>query len=109
MAILDLLLGRLKKPPASSKRKENCPSCGTALRLDMKACPKCGIPLSKLFQLVCPDCKERVALGTRYCPKCNLDFEAPPPPPQRVYRCPRCGYDARYYMLSCPACGIRFI
>jgi len=109
VAILDLLLGRLKKPSERSKIKKKCPKCKAELNLSMEKCPKCGTPLSKLFELVCPQCKEHVPFGTRFCPKCNYDFEAPPPPPKRRYRCPRCGYRADYFMLRCPACGIRFV
>ncbi|MDO8339751.1 MAG: zinc ribbon domain-containing protein [Candidatus Burarchaeum sp.] len=109
MAILDLLLGRIKKPPSYARRKENCPSCSAELTLGMQKCPKCGKPLAKLFYFVCPSCNEHVAFGERFCPKCKFDFEVPSTPPKTIYRCPRCGYSADYYMLSCPACNTRFV
>ncbi|VVC02554.1 Double zinc ribbon [Candidatus Burarchaeum australiense] len=103
--MLDLLLGKAKGPSKFSKRKEICPACKAELTLDMQKCPKCGRPLAKLFFIDCPSCKEHVPFGDRFCPKCGFDFEAPP---KTTYRCPRCGYEASYVMLSCPACGVRF-
>jgi lipopolysaccharide biosynthesis regulator YciM len=34
---------------------------------------------------------------------------APPSEQKQQYRCPLCGYVADYYMLSCPACGVKFV
>jgi len=108
LGILDLLLGRSKKPSGLSKRKEKCPFCNAELRLDMKKCPKCGKPLSKLFELLCPACGEHVAFGKRRCPKCGFDFDEPAARPKETFRCPRCGYQANYFMLRCPSCGVKF-
>ena len=106
MRIMDLLLGRLGRPPSSLKdRKQPCPVCKTPLTLDMEKCPKCATPIADLFVLICPNCKGNMALHDSRCGKCGFDLAAPP---KKKFVCPRCQYSADYWMLQCPACGVKF-
>lgn len=105
MGILDLLTGRAKGRSALSGRSAMCPLCKTKVTLDMEACPKCKRPIASLFTLVCPECKGNVSLNATECPKCHFSLSAPP---KRKYLCPRCHYSADYWMLQCPACGVKF-
>ncbi len=103
MGLIDLLLGQKKKGVPLV-----CQNCKTKLDSKMERCPKCGVHVSSMFRLKCPKCKEQNEPNAKKCKNCGYEFEAPPPAKTR-YTCPMCGYVADYYMLSCPACGVRFI
>jgi ribosomal protein L40E len=105
MGILELLSGAGKKNPSLSGRTADCPICKSKLRLDMKECPKCKHRIADLFTLICPECKANMPLDASECPKCRFNIAAPP---KRRYLCPRCQYSADYWMLQCPACGVKF-
>lgn len=117
MKILDLVFGgvsdlvrkRLKeRTGGKANYKLKCPKCEEQIDLGMKACPKCGTPLGKLFVFSCPRCGHKNPIDAEKCAKCgeNLDIEREI---KQTYRCPRCGYVADYYMSSCPACGLKFV
>jgi len=58
----------------------------------------------------CPQCKTQNKLDAKRCVKCGHDFEVQEVRiGQQKYVCPICGYKADYFMLSCPACGIKFV
>jgi ribosomal protein L40E len=117
MGLLDLFKSALKgKKRGPSKAviegKEQaltCPKCKTPLTLDMERCPKCGTSLSVMFKKQCPECGEGNEPDAKRCAKCGYDFEIKEVYSRKTtYRCPICGYEADYYMTSCPACGTRF-
>jgi len=111
MGFLDLLSGIFaRKPHADTKAK--CPKFGAGVKLGMERCPSCGTQLDSMFRIQCPKCKEANDLDAEKCKKCGTPLVAQTPPPtagKTQYRCPMCGYVADYYMLSCPACGVKFI
>ena len=109
MGMLDLILGTLKpKPHADMKAK--CPKCGADLVLGMERCPKCGTHIDAMFRIECPKCKAANDLKAEKCSKCGFALIAQPASQgKQQYRCPLCGYVADYYMLSCPACGVKFV
>ena len=96
------------KPHAD--RQAKCPKCKAEVTLGMERCPKCGTHISSMFRIECPKCKTANALDAKKCTKCAYPLaETGAPSGQPSYRCPICGYVANYYMLSCPACGTRFV
>jgi DNA-directed RNA polymerase subunit RPC12/RpoP len=108
MGLLDLISGALKPKPHSD-RKAKCPKCSADITLGMERCPKCGTHVSSMFRIECPKCKTANELDATKCSKCGYGLvESPSQQSKPSYRCPRCGYVADYYMLSCPACGVRF-
>jgi len=106
MGIFEILRDRFTKGPQLPPQKAQCPYCKSDLTLDMKQCPKCGRPISQLFRLLCPKCREPVEPDAKACRKCGTSFL---PPERTTYTCPICEYRADYYMLSCPACGTKFM
>ncbi len=105
MRIIDLLLGQLDRQSNVKGQKQDCPICKTQLTLDMEKCPKCGSRLADIFTLICPGCKANIPLRESRCGKCGFDLAAPP---KQRFVCPRCQYSADYWMLQCPACGVKF-
>ncbi len=116
MKILELLGQRIfgffrskltEKVDNRSKVKAKCPKCNEEVNLGMERCPKCYTKIEELFYIECPRCREKVSVKKNSCEKCGYDFfqEARR---ETIYKCPICGYEAKYYMLSCPACGTRF-
>jgi len=103
--ILDLLLDQLERPSSVKGQKQDCPICKTPLTLDMEKCPKCGSRLEDIFTLICPGCKANIPLRESRCGKCGFDLAAPP---KQKFVCPICQYSADYWMLQCPACGVKF-
>ena len=113
MGLLDMLKEVVKsriRTPVGRGQKLKCPSCKEDITSDMERCPKCGTHLSSMFHKKCPECKEYNELNAKKCKKCSHDFEvAEARGRSQTYRCPRCGYVADYFMLSCPSCGVRFV
>jgi predicted RNA-binding Zn-ribbon protein involved in translation (DUF1610 family) len=109
MGILDLL-GNIIKPKAHSNIESKCPKCGTPVNMGMERCPSCGVHIESMFRIECPKCKAANDLKAEKCTKCGYALIAPPSTGGKTqYRCPLCGYSADYYMLSCPACGVKFV
>ncbi len=114
MGILELLKnaakGRLGRPQVKGEKDLKCPKCKKPVTLDMERCPGCGTHISSMFRIECPACKEPNPLAALSCGKCGKSFiSSGPTVPGSTYVCPLCGYRADYYMLSCPACGVKFI
>ncbi len=110
MGLLELFSGVLKgKPHAAQKAK--CPKCSTDLTLGLERCPKCGTHVSSMFRIECPKCKAANELSAEKCSNCGYGLvgQKTPAGGATQYRCPICGYVADYYMLSCPACGVKFV
>ena len=111
MGIMELIHEALKPKP-HSEMKAKCPKCGTDLTLGMERCPKCGTHVESMFRIECPNCKAANELTAEKCASCGYQLisgKAPSGGGKTQYRCPICGYLADYYMLSCPACGVKFI
>ena len=111
MGLLDMLKEVAKARMGSGGGQTlKCPSCGETITSDIERCPKCGTHLASMFHKKCPNCKEYSELSDKRCKKCGYDFEmAETQSSKQTYRCPRCGYVADYFMLSCPACGVKFV
>ena len=110
MGIVDLLSGLFqRKPHADTKAK--CPKCGAEVTLGMERCASCGTHIDSMFRIECPKCKTANELTAEKCKNCGtaLVEQKVPAGGKEQYRCPRCGYVADYFMLSCPACGVKFI
>ena len=109
MGLFDLISNALKPKPHAD-RKAKCPKCGAELVLGMERCPSCGTHVESMFRIECPKCKAPNALKAEKCEKCGYPLtEQRAPRGKEQYRCPMCGYVADYYMMSCPACGVKFI
>lgn len=109
MGIVDLLKSALTPKPYAD-RKAKCPKCKAELKLGAERCPSCGTHVESMFRIECPKCKESNQLRSEKCSKCGYSFVAQAAPTGGVqYRCPICGYLADYFMLSCPACGVKFV
>ncbi len=110
MGILELLSNVLKPKPHANMRAK-CPKCKTDLTLGLDRCPKCGTHIDSMFRIECPQCKTANELTAEKCKNCGfrLIAEQVPAGGKQQYRCPLCGYVADYYMLSCPACGVKFV
>jgi ribosomal protein L40E len=109
MGLLDLISNAIKPKP-HSQMKAKCPKCKADLVLGMERCPKCGTHVESMFRIECPKCKAANDLKAEKCSNCGYALvEERAPPSQQQYRCPMCGYVANYYMMSCPACGVRFV
>jgi len=110
MGLMDLISDAVNKDSPHADRKAKCPKCGAELTLGMDRCPKCGTHVASLFRIECPNCKTPNEIKATACVKCGYDFVGKKEPAGgEQYRCPLCGYVANYYMLSCPACGARFV
>ncbi|VVC00755.1 Double zinc ribbon [uncultured archaeon] len=102
--------GIIKGSNPQANRPAKCPKCGAQLMLGMERCPKCGTHVESMFRIECPKCKTANELKAEKCSKCGYSFVQASSSSGKVqYRCPLCGYVADYYMLSCPACGVKFI
>ena len=109
MGFFDLVSNALKPKPHAD-RKAKCPKCKADVVLGMERCPSCGTHIDSMFRIECPKCKTANDLKAEKCSKCAYPLsESAQPPGKEQYRCPMCGYVADYYMLSCPACGVKFI
>ena len=110
MGLLDLL-SKAIKPKAHRDLKAKCPKCAAEVNMGMERCPKCGTHIESMFRIECPKCKAANDLNAEKCEKCGFQLIATPSQQsgRTQYRCPICGYKADYYMLSCPACGTRFV
>ena len=109
MGMLDLIKNAIKFKPYA-ERKAKCPKCKAELKLGMERCPACGTHVESMFRLECPKCKESNPLRSEKCSNCGYSFvEQKAPSGKEQYRCPMCGYVADYFMLSCPACGVKFV
>ncbi|MFA4983206.1 MAG: zinc ribbon domain-containing protein [Candidatus Micrarchaeia archaeon] len=109
MGLMDLISGALKTKP-HAHRKAKCPKCKADVSLGMERCPACGTHIESMFRIECPKCKTANDLNAQKCSKCGYDLSGTKAPSGGTqYRCPICGYVADYYMLSCPACGTRFV
>jgi hypothetical protein len=111
MGILELISGKVKEKP-HGERKAKCPKCGAEVTLGMDRCPACGTHISSMFRIECPKCKSPNEVNAKFCVKCGYDLsdkKEGAPSGSATYRCPICGYVANYYMLSCPACGVKFV
>ena len=87
-----------------------CPKCKIPVTLNMERCPGCGTHISSMFRIECPSCKENNPINAAACSKCGKSFlSGAPSTPGSTFICPLCHYRADYYMLSCPACGVKFI
>ena len=109
MGFFDLVSSALKPKPHAD-RKAKCPKCSADVTLGMERCPSCGTHIDSMFRIECPKCKTANDLNAEKCSKCAYPLtEQRAPASKEQYRCPMCGYVADYYMMSCPACGVRFI
>ncbi len=109
MGMLDLISDALRPKP-HAKMKAKCPKCKADLVLGMERCPSCGTHVESMFRIKCPKCDTANDLKAEKCSNCGHSLvEQRAPPSQQQYRCPMCGYVANYYMVSCPACGVKFI
>jgi len=110
MGLAELLSGIFRAKPHAD-RKAKCPKCGADVKLGMERCPSCGTHIDSMFKIQCPKCNEANDLSAVKCKKCGYGLvgQSAPSGGKEQYRCPICGYVADYYMLSCPACGVRFI
>lgn len=107
--MLDLFKNVLKPKPYA-ERKAKCPKCKAELKLGMERCPSCGTHVESMFRISCPKCEQPNPLDANKCSKCGYSFLASKTGSGKVkYTCPICGYVADYFMLSCPACGVKFI
>jgi len=110
MGIMEIVSGLFKgKPHAHTKAK--CPKCKAEVTLGMERCQSCGTHIDSMFRIECPKCKAANELSATKCEKCGYGLvgQQVPSAGKEQYRCPMCGYVADYYMMSCPACGVRFI
>jgi RNA polymerase subunit RPABC4/transcription elongation factor Spt4 len=86
-----------------------CPSCGTAVGVDAKICPKCRI------ELMCDKCGARILPGAKFCGACGDPVErmaAPlPPSPTKVktITCPACQEENSLDSSFCAVCGQELI
>jgi DNA-directed RNA polymerase subunit RPC12/RpoP len=109
MGFFDLVSSALKPKPHAD-RKAKCPKCNADVSLGMERCPSCGTHIESMFRIECPKCKTANDLKAEKCSKCAYPLtEQRAPAGKEQYRCPMCGYVADYYMMSCPACGVKFI
>lgn len=109
MGLLDIISGAFRPKPHAD-RKAKCPKCKGDVTLGMERCPSCGTHIESMFRIECPKCKTANNLNAEKCSKCGYDLGGGQAPSRGTqYRCPICGYVADYYMLSCPACGTRFV
>lgn len=109
MGLMDLVSGILK-PKRHSDLSGKCPKCQTTVNMGMERCPKCGVHIDSMFRIECPKCKTANELKAEKCSKCGFALvQSPADTGKTQYRCPLCGYVADYYMLSCPACGVKFV
>ncbi len=113
MGLLSLLHDAFKGVFKAKRPKidATCPKCKAKISTDMERCPGCGTHVSSMFRIECPNCHEANELNAAACKKCGKAFVPPEEeaaPRQPIYVCPLCGYRANYYMLSCPACGVKF-
>ena len=109
MGLLELVKNAVKFKPYA-ERKAKCPKCKAEIKLGMERCPSCGTHVESMFRLECPKCKESSPLRSEKCSNCGYSFVEQKVPSGKVsYRCPICGYVADYFMLSCPACGVKFV
>ena len=104
------LLSNVLKPKPHADRKAKCPMCKADVMLGMERCPSCGTHIDSMFRIECPKCKTANGLKADKCSKCGYPLsDQRAPSGKEQYRCPMCGYVADYYMMSCPACGVRFV
>jgi len=109
MGLLDLVKNAVKPKPYA-ERKAKCPKCKAELKLGMERCPACGTHVESMFRIKCPKCEESNPIRTEKCSKCGYSFIAQQVSSGKVrYVCPICSYEADYFMLSCPACGVKFV
>lgn len=109
MGLFDLVKNAVKPKPYA-ERKAKCPKCKAELKLGMERCPECGTHVESMFRIKCPKCEESNPIRTEKCSKCGYSFVAQQVSSGKVrYICPICGYEADYFMLSCPACGVKFV
>lgn len=111
MGLADLVKDALKgKGVRANLGQAQCPKCKAKVDLSLERCPNCGTRIASMFRMKCPECGAANPLDAKKCEKCGHDFET-----ERAqlrtpkYRCPICGYEADYYMLSCPSCRTRFV
>lgn len=113
MGLLDLLKGKVSsggKSAVGGDTSLECQKCHTKIDSGMDRCPKCGTHVSSMFRIKCPKCGQINEWEAKICVKCGLDFYAAKQQQTKtVYTCPICAYKADYYMLSCPACGTKFV
>ena len=98
MGIIDLLLGKKE-----TTKGLTCVNCKTYIPEGSEKCPNCGKKTSEMFKITCPSCKKEIPWTSRVCPKCGKNFVEQ----QNIYRCPVCGYEAKYRMNQCPVCNTR--
>lgn len=107
MGLLDAILTFFKRKYSI---EIDCPNCGNRISLDMERCPYCGVRIKSMFKKKCPRCGTLNELDAERCVKCKYDFALELELAKKtIYVCPICGYKADFYMLSCPACGARFV
>ncbi len=111
MGLLSMLRETLLKKGQRPAIAAKCPKCKAEVNTSMERCPQCGTHVASMFRLECPHCKTANPLDSEKCSKCGQALvppTAPDQPRRNFYTCPRCGYKADFYMLSCPSCGTRF-
>ncbi|MFA5049933.1 MAG: zinc ribbon domain-containing protein [Candidatus Micrarchaeia archaeon] len=111
MGFFDILFKSVKKNNPYAGIFKPCPNCKKKVNLGYERCPNCGVRIASMFRKKCPKCKTLNDLDAPICKneKCKYDFSAEMAlAHKKKYKCPICGYEADYFMISCPACGTRF-
>lgn len=112
MGLLDLFRTAVKLPAGGKPIDAACPKCKAKVNTAMERCPGCGTRIASMFRIECPKCKTANDLDAAECVKCKESLRpsaSGEAPSKSYYNCPLCGYRADYYMMSCPACGVKFV